>query len=320
MSVYTHIEPEQLQRLLADYAVGELEGYSGISAGITNTNYFVDTTLGHWVLTIFEQMDGSELPFYMDLMDHLAALGVPSAHPVTRRDGSFFTEFDGKPAALVHRLHGYSVADPSMAQCAAFGAVVAEMHRATETFAKNHGNSRGLPWARATREALVAHLDADSLALLDDELRFQTQFDYSGLPCGVVHADLFRDNVLFENGHVCGLIDFYYACNACWLFDLAIICNDWCHGRDGQFQAQRWQALASGYARRRPFTPAEHQAWPAMLRAAALRFWLSRLHDWHFPSDGHVTHHKDPSPFAALLRNHRDRPPPLTPWHDADKQ
>lgn len=313
MSVYTRIEPEQLQALLADYAVGELESHTGIADGITNTNYFVDTTLGHWVLTIFECLDAAELPFYMDLMDHLAALGVPSAHPVTRRDGGFLTEFDGKPAALVHRLQGHSVHEPTLAQCTAFGAVVTEMHRAVETFHESRNNSRGLSWARATRSVLADHLDTEPLALLDAEIAFQGQQDYADLPTGVVHGDLFRDNVLFDDGHVSGLIDFYYACSACWLFDLAVICNDWCHTGDGRFLPERWQALVAGYSRRRAFTPAEQAAWPAMLRAAALRFWVSRLHDWHFPADGDVIHHKDPSPFAQLLRQHREAAPPLTP-------
>lgn len=313
MSVYTRIEPEQLQQLLGDYAVGELESYTGIADGITNTNYFVDTAQGHWILTIFEQMDASELPFYMDLMDHLAALGVPSAHPVTRYDGHFLTGFSGKPAALVHRLHGRSVTDPNVAQCTAFGAVVAEMHRAAETFGETCSNPRGLPWAHRTRQALANLLDAETLALLDEELRFQDQQDYTSLPTGVIHADLFRDNVLFEDEHVSGLIDFYYACTACWLFDLAVICNDWCHDDDGEFLPESWQALVNGYTRRRTFTEAEYAAWPAMLRAAAFRFWLSRLYDWHFPTDGHVIHSKDPSPFSQLLRSHRDTTPPLIP-------
>lgn len=313
MSVYTRIEPDQLRAFLADYAVGELESYEGISEGITNTNYFVDTTLGRWVLTVFERLEAEELPFYMALMDHLAGLGVPSAHPVARRDGGFLSTIDGKPAALVYRLRGRSLIRPNQAHCGAFGAVVAEMHRATESFQARQPNSRGLPWARETREVLAPRLGPETLALLDDELAFQAALDCSNLPTGVVHGDLFRDNVLFEGDHVSGLIDFYYACTAPWLFDVAVICNDWCHSDSRRFLPERWRALAAGYARRRPFTEAEHAAWPGMLRAAALRFWLSRLHDWHFPTDGDVTHQKDPEPFRALLVSHRESPPALTP-------
>lgn len=311
MAVYTRIETEQLQALLSEYAVGELENHTGIADGITNTNYFVDTTLGHWVLTVFEQLHVAELNFYLDLMDHLAALGVPSAHPVTRRDGGFLSTIGGKPAALVYRLHGRSIFQPDPAQCTAFGAVVAEMHRAVESFHETRANPRGLDWAQRTRTELAGRLDQDTLALLDDELEFQATRDYGDLPAGVIHADLFRDNVLFDNNHVSGLIDFYYACTDCWLFDLAVICNDWCHTEAGGFLPERWRALVAGYNGRMALTGAEQAAWPAMLRATALRFWLSRLHDWHFPSDGHVIHQKDPAPFERLLRQHREAPPPL---------
>lgn len=313
MSVYTRVNPDQLQALLADYAVGELESYEGISAGITNTNYFVDTTLGRWVLTLFERTSASELPFFLNLMDHLAGLGVPSAHPVARRDGRFLSEVAGKPAALVYRLRGRSVVRPSRAQCAALGLVVAEMHRAGESFHATRVNGRGVAWARRTRDELADRLDADTLALLDDEIEFQAAQDWHDLPAGVIHADLFRDNVLFRGDHVSGLIDFYYACHDAWLFDLAVICNDWCRSDGNRFLGERWRSLAGAYARRRPFTDAEYAAWPAVLRAAALRFWLSRLHDWHFPRDGDDTHQKDPAPFARILASHRKAAPLLLP-------
>ncbi|CAN0146020.1 unnamed protein product [Chrysoparadoxa australica] len=146
---------------------------------------------------------------------------------------------------------------------------------------------------------------------MDDELAYQQTFDYTSLPRGVIHADLFRDNVLFEDRHVSGLIDFYYACHDHWLFDLAVICNDWCHQPDGRHLPDHWRAIVHAYRRRRPFTPAEVEAWPMMLRAAALRFWVSRLADWHFPQSGHDTHQKDPQPFADLLIAHRNAPPRL---------
>lgn len=313
MSVYTRVEAAELRRFLSGYAVGELEGFRGISAGITNTNYFVDTSLGRWVLTLFERSSRDELPYFLALMDHLAALGVPSTHPVALRGGGFLSELAGKPAALVYRLRGASAEAPRPAQCAALGAAVAELHGAGESFALRHPNPRGLDWACATRDHLVEKLDPATLALVDDELAFQAGQDHSRLPQGIIHADLFRDNLLFAGDHVSGIIDFYYACDGRLLFDLAVICNDWCHGRSNRFLAQRWQAVASAYARRRPFTRAERSAWPALLRAAALRFWLSRLHDWHFPLDGDVTHQKDPAPLEALLRAHRRAPPAPLP-------
>lgn len=313
MSVYTRIEPEQLEAFLADYHVGTLRDYRGISEGITNTNYFVDTTGGHWVLTVFERLTPAELPFFLELMDHLAARGVPSAHPVTRRDGGFLSSLAGKPAALVYRLDGASEERPSVPQCAALGTVLADMHHAAGSFPREQANARGLGWLTATRGRLADRLDADDLALLDSELAFQHERDLSHLPRGVIHADLFRDNVLFEGETVSGLIDFYYACTDYLLFDLAVVCNDWCLDDHGDYLEAHWKMLSAAYARRRPFTEAEHAAWPGMLRAAALRFWVSRLHDYHFPRDGDVTHTKDPAPFGRILAAHRESPPPLTP-------
>lgn len=313
MSVYTRIEPAQLEAFLADYHVGTLRDYRGISEGVTNTNYFVDTTGGHWVLTLFERLTPAELPFFLDLMDHLAARGVPCAHPVTRRDGGFLSSLAGKPAALVYRLDGASEESPTPAQCAALGTVLADMHHAAESFPYEQANARGPAWIADTRELLAPRLDNDTLAMLDEELAFQTGRDHADLPRGVIHGDLFRDNVLFEDDTVSGLIDFYYACTDCLLFDLAVVCNDWCLNDGGRFLDEHWRALASAYDRRRPLTEAEHAAWPAMLRAAALRFWVSRLHDQHFPRDGDVTHTKDPTPFARILAGHRETPPALMP-------
>lgn len=313
MSVYTRIEPAQLEAFLADYHVGALRDYRGISEGITNTNYFVDTTGGHWVLTLFERLRPEELPFFLELMDHLAARGVPCAHPVTRRDGGFLSSLAGKPAALVYCLDGASEASPSATQCAALGAVLADMHHAAGSLSGEQTNARGLDWVRTTRDRLADRLDAADLAMLDEELDFQGAQSHANLPRGVIHADLFRDNVLFEDNTVSGLIDFYYACTDYLLFDLAVVCNDWCVDDNSRFRREHWSALAEAYARRRPFTDAEQAAWPAMLRAAALRFWVSRLHDYHFPRDGDVTHTKDPAPFARILAGHRDAPPPLAP-------
>ncbi len=314
MSVYTRIDDADLRGLLADYAIGELEGYQGITAGITNTNYFVDTTLGRWVLTLFEQIDTAALPFFMQLMDHLAAHGVPSAHPVARNDGGFLSRIRDRPAALVYRLPGASRDTPEPAHCASLGAVVAEMHRAARSFAISQANPRDLDWIRAAREQLDTSLDAAHRALLDDEIAFQRRAArtcFAGLPRAVIHADLFRDNVLFADARVCGIIDFYYACCDYLLFDLAVICNDWAFDDNQRYQPERWAAFTTAYNRRRAFTAAEGQAWGAMLRAAALRFWVSRLVDHHFPMSGAVTHVHDPAPFERLLRRHRGHVPEL---------
>lgn len=314
MSVYTRVTADDLQTLLADYAIGELEQYKGIAAGITNTNYFVDTTLGRWVLTLFEQMDSDALPFFMQLMDHLAAHGVPGAHPVARNDGGFLSRVCGRPAALVYRLSGASIETPDERHCASLGGVVAEMHRAVRSFDISQANPRDLGWIIGARARLAPTLTGDELTLLDDEIAFQSEAGrtcYAELPQAVIHADMFRDNVLFQGVRVSGVIDFYYACHDYLLFDLAVICNDWAFDDDQRYLPARWAAFVTAYDRRRALTAAEQEAWGAMLRAAALRFWVSRLVDYHFPMDGDVTHVHDPAPFERLLRHHRDSAPAL---------
>lgn len=314
MAVYTRVTPADLRALLAEYAIGELEDFHAISAGITNTNYFVDTTTGRWVLTLFEQMEDDGLPFFMQLMDHLAGHGVPGAHPVARNDGGFLSVVCDRPAALVYRLSGASITEPQPGHCRSLGGVVAEMHRAVRSFGETQGNTRDLAWITDARNRLAAQLSDDTITLLDDEIGFQRECAdglYAHLPQAVIHADMFRDNVLFDDDRVSGVIDFYYACHDYLLFDLAVICNDWAFDDAGAYVPARWQAFAAAYDRRRPLTDAEHAAWPAMLRAAALRFWASRLIDYHFPMDGDVTHIHDPSPFERLLRAHRAGAPTL---------
>lgn len=311
MSVYTRVTEDDLRRLLADYAIGELEDFRGISAGVTNTNYFVDTTLGRWVLTLFEQSAPDELPFFMQLMDHLAAHGVPGAHPVARNDGRFLSSVQGKPAALVYRLEGASTDSPSTAQCRALGGVVAEMHRGVAGFERRQSNPRDLAWIKNAATRLVDHLPAEERELLADEIAFQAEAattHFAHLPHAVIHADLFRDNVLLRGDRVAGIIDFYYACYECLLFDLAGICSDWAF-QNGRFLPEHWQAFVSAYTRRRPLTPEEIAAWPAMLRAVALRFWVSRLIDAYFPMGGPDVQIHNPTPFKALLLSYRTSPP-----------
>jgi homoserine kinase type II len=316
MAVYTRVEAKDLRLLLANYAVGELEDFAGISSGVTNTNYFVETSLGRWVLTLFEQVEADELPFFMQLMDHLAGHGVPCAHPVARDDGAFLSRLHGLPCALVYRLHGASQAAPETAHCRSLGSVVAEMHRAVSTFTPAQGNARDLGWIERAAQRLDGVLPSAEQALLTDEIAFQRRAVstlYPNLPSAVVHADLFRDNVLFDDHRVSGVIDFYYACHDYLLFDLAIICNDWAFDAHMHYQPALWQAFMAGYARRYPPDAAARAAWPALLRAAALRFWVSRLIDAYFPMSGEDVHVKDPAPFRQLLLAHRAAAPELGP-------
>jgi len=303
MSVYTTINDDDLNGFLANYKAGNLEAYEGIESGIENTNYFVDTDKGRYVLTIFEQHSADELRFFLDLTAFLAEHDIPCAHPRPARQGVYITELKQKPAALVDRLAGASVEQPNVKQCAAVGDVLARMHLVGMDFWQSRGNERGPHWWRETGKALNGKLSATETELLHTELAFQAGARTLDLPRGIIHADLFRDNVLFVDDQLSGMIDFYYACTDTLLYDVAVTVNDWCCDEEGILEEERSRALLSAYAAVRPITDNERQAWPVMLRAGALRFWLSRLYDMHFPRPGEITHTKDPGVFQQILRN-----------------
>ena len=309
MSVFTKVSHSELQDFLKQYPVGELIGFQGIGEGVENTNYFVDTTDGRWVLTLFERLNVADLPFFLGLMDHIASRGLPGAMPARTHAGENLVSLNGKPAALVRRLVGQSVLFPTLEQCKQVGRSLGELHVATASYAGQCENSRGIAWRESTGRGLLAHVDADTRALIEDELRAQAALDWNTLPQGVIHADLFRDNVLFVDDRLTGLIDFYYACNDSLLYDLAITLNDWCTEPEGAPNAARWNAMVSAYRSRRGITAAEIEAWPLVLRAAALRFWLSRLWDWTFPREGDVVHMKDPNAYRRILEHHRTHAP-----------
>lgn len=311
MSVYTRVERPELEAFLATFDAGELLDYAGISAGIENTNYFVTTSKGRFVLTLFEQLGRDELPFFLELMAFLAEHGVPTAHPLADRDGRYLGELCGKPAALVQRLTGGTVDHPDAAQCAAIGTALARMHLAGQSFPQERANPRGPHWWREAVARVHDRLNADEARRLDEEIGFQFSHRHDELPRGVIHADLFRDNALFEGARLTGIIDLYYACTDALLYDVAVTVNDWCVTEQRTLDPERTRALLEAYAAVRPFTPAEHASWPAMLRAGALRFWLSRLVDLHFPREGELTHTKDPNAFGRLLAAHVQGVPAL---------
>lgn len=301
MSVYTVVERDELETFLHNYALGDLIDYQGISAGIENTNYFVTTSDKQLVLTLFENHTADELGYFLDLMAFLAENDVPSAHPIADNNGHYLRELNGKPAALVMRLNGGGVDHPNASQCAALGHALGKLHVAGQSFSGQRNNDRGPHWWHTTRDAVIDKLPADEAALLDQELAFQREHRFDTLPRGVIHADLFRDNALFEGDTLTGLIDFYYACNDVLLYDVAVTVNDWCSNDDGSLDQAKTRAMLDAYKRQRPFSADEVEAWPVMLRAGALRFWLSRLQDHHFPREGELTHIKDPKVFRNIL-------------------
>jgi len=305
LSVYTSVTEAELDAWLKQYSVGELKSLEPIKAGIENTNYFVTTGQGAYVLTLFERLPAAELPFYLDLMAHLARHGIPSPAPIADLTDHYLQTLNGKPAALVTRLPGRSVERPAEAECAELGALLARMHLAGRSYPAYLENPRGPKWWRLAANDLKPHIPKEEHALLESELAYQAQHRFPDLPRGPVHADLFRDNTLFQKGRITGVIDFYFAGVDCFLYDVAVCANDWCLDDKFGLEKARMDALLSAYEAVRPLTPGERAAWPVMLRAAALRFWLSRLHDFHLPRPGMLVHKHDPAHFRRILECRR---------------
>jgi homoserine kinase type II len=313
MSVYTKVTEAQLADWLKAYSVGTLVELKGIAAGIENTNYFVTTTHGRYVLTLFERLPAKDLPFYLGLMAHLARHGIPCPSPIADRRNRILAELNGKPAALVTRLPGATLTAPTARHCAEVGALLADMHVAGQSYPGSLGNPRGPKWWRGAAREVLPFLDAPRAKLLESELEFQSRHRHLDLQRGPVHADLFRDNVLFEDTRIGGVIDFYFAGVDAWLFDVAVTLNDWCVEADGTLDRARAEAFLAAYDAVRPFAAADRAAWPVMLRAAALRFWLSRLHDFHLPRRGELVHAHDPEHFRRILEL-RIRDAGALPW------
>ncbi len=307
MAVFTPLEANDVRAFLAGFDLGSLTELQGIASGIENTNYFVTTTRGCFVLTLFERLRSEQLPFYLRLMHHLATHTIPVPDPMADREGRILHEIKHKPAALVTRLPGRSELQPDPTHCAQIGTCLARMHLAAVDFPLQQPNLRGLAWQRETVPRIVPYLNTEQRALLEAELAYQIALAedpaYSRLPRSAVHADLFRDNALFDNGVLSGVFDWYFAGCDTWVFDLAVALNDWCIVQpSGVLDAERTQAMISAYEQVRSLRPEEIALLPAALRAAALRFWTSRLADFYLPRDAHLLKPHDPAHFERVLR------------------
>jgi homoserine kinase type II len=315
MAVFTPVTLDDLSQWIKQFPLGKALAIQGISTGIENSNFFLTTERGEFVLTIFENLDFEQLPFYVQLMRHLAERGVPVPAPVPNAAGELVVALQGKPAVIVSKLAGSSQMDPQPVHCAEVGAMLAKMHLAGRDFPLYQPNLRGLDWWVDTVPRVLPFLDADKAALLESELAFQRAFaggeiDKS-LARGPVHADLFRNNVMFVGEKLTGCFDFYFAGWDTWLFDIAVTVNDWCIDQDtGRLDEARVRALTRAYHAARPFTEGERQAWQPMLRAAALRFWLSRLYDFYRPRAAEMLTPHDPAHFERVLRERIAVPAP----------
>lgn len=310
MAVYTEVPFPVAQALLTSLGLGHLRHLEGSLGGIENTNYFLQAenngVVTDWVLTLFERLDAAQLPFYLNLMQHLAQRGLPVPNPVPDAHGQVLLSVQGKPAALVNRLRGASALHPSAAQCRALGATLAQLHVIGREYRLQQPSLRGLPWWQRTAAEVRPFLGETQIRLLDAELAYQQHLtqcsSHPALPRGAIHGDLFRDNVLMQGDAVTGLFDFYFAGTDAWVFDLAVCLNDW--GVDPETavpDAHKQAALLHGYLSIRTLTGAERQVLPGMLRAAALRFWLSRLRDLHLPRDAQLLQAHNPEHFEHVL-------------------
>ena len=313
MAVFTEVSPQEAAGLLSTLNLGTLQSMQGCASGIENTNYFVSTDRGDYVLTLFERLSFAQLPFYLKLMHHLAAHGIPVPAPQADSQGEILHTLKGKPAAVVTRLKGRNQLSPQAADCAQVGAMLARMHLAGADYPLQQPNLRGLPWWTETVPVVRPYLTAEQGALIESELAFQQQLAatpaYAALPRGPIHADLFRDNVMFDGAELSGFFDFYFAGVDTFGFDIAVCLNDWCIDlASGALDVTRAQAFVSAYDSVRRLTDDEVALLPALLRGAALRFWTSRLWDFHLPRDAAMLKPHDPTHFERVLTLRRDQP------------
>ena len=326
MAVFTQVTPTEAGNLLTKLGLGTLTDLRGISGGIENTNYFVtselDGVVHEHVLTLFERLTFEQLPFYLHLMKHLAGKGIPVPEPAADGKGNLLHKLKGKPAAVVNKLAGKSQLSPQALHCAAVGDMLARMHLAGRDYDRSQPNLRGLPWWNETVPVVLPHLTTEQAALISAELAYQNHVAasaaYAALPSGPVHADLFRDNVMFDGDKLTGFFDFYFAGCDSFLFDLSVCLNDWCIDLPtGVHDAERAQAMLAAYQAVRPLTAPERDLLPAMLRAGALRFWVSRLWDWHLPREASMLQPHDPTHFERVLRQRVTHATDMATWAKA---
>ena len=309
MAVYTEVSDEALVAFLADYDIGGLVSYKGIAEGVENSNYLLLTDRAPYILTLYEKrVAPADLPFFLGLMEHLAARGIPCPTPIRGRDGESLRTLAGRPAAIVSFLEGVWPRRTQPRHCAALGAALAALHLAGADFARRRANALGPAGWRPLFEACRPRADevAPGLAaaIADELARLERGWPRS-LPAGVIHADLFPDNVFFQGFRLSGLIDFYFACNDVFAYDVAVCLNAWCFERDGAFNVTKARQMLAAYRRVREVTDDEVAALPLLCRGAALRFLLTRLYDWLNQVDGALVKPKDPREYLAKLRFHQ---------------
>ncbi|MFK0338786.1 homoserine kinase [Agrobacterium deltaense] len=309
MAVYTDITEDDLRNFLTQYDVGSLTSYKGIAEGVENSNFLLHTTKDPLILTLYEKrVEKSDLPFFLGLMQHLAANGLSCPLPLPRKDGELLGELSGRPAALISFLEGMWLRKPEAKHCREVGKALAAMHLAGEGFEIKRPNALSVEGWKVLWDKSEARADEVEKGLKDE---IRPEIDYlaahwpKDLPAGVIHADLFQDNVFFLGDELSGLIDFYFACNDLLAYDVSICLNAWCFEKDGAYNVTKGKALLEGYQSVRPLSAAELEALPLLARGSALRFFLTRLYDWLTTPEGALVVKKDPLEYLRKLRFHR---------------
>lgn len=309
MAVYTDITEDELRQFLGQYDVGELTSYKGIAEGVENSNFLLHTTKDPLILTLYEKrVEKSDLPFFLGLMQHLADKGLSCPLPLPRKDGELLGELSGRPAALISFLEGMWLRKPEAGHCREVGKALAAMHLAAEGFEIKRPNALSLEGWKVLWDKSEARADEVERGLkeeIDPEIDFLAVNWPSDLPSGVIHADLFQDNVFFLGDELSGLIDFYFACSDLLAYDVSICLNAWCFEKDGSYNVTKGKALLEGYQSVRPMSEAELNAMPILARGSALRFFLTRLYDWLMTPEGALVVKKDPLEYLRKLRFHR---------------
>ncbi len=323
MAVFTDVSEQQVVLLLQEYDLGDFVSVRGIVSGIENSNFYLDTSVGKYVLTVFERLTEQQIPYYLELTHHIYKKGLLVSGPIPTKDGRLSTHVSGKPCSIAPCIPGEYIPNPNVDACAQMGKFLAKMHLAVADFALTQENTKGLEFWLESYPLIKPYIPADVAELLGNEIsRMQEVFgseQYKKLPSGAVHADLFRNNALIElkdgNQQLAGVIDFYFACNAPFLYDLAVAVNDWCVNLDtGDFIEDKVHSFINSYNSVVPLGKEDRAMWQDMLCAAALRFWVSRLYDFYLPRQASLLKPHDPKHFEKILVKRRNTPTDKLPW------
>ena len=302
MSVYTILKNKHVKEILSLYNIGSLKSFDGISDGITNTNYFLNTDKGKYVITIFEDIKKTKVTKYLKLMNFFSKKGLCAPEIMITKSGDVLTTVEKKPCSIMQKLSGKTVDESNNMLCKSLGEVIGTFHNFSQQYQGMISNSRDIKWIEKTIKKIEGHLEPNQLNLIKHCSKVFKKIFSSNLPCGVIHSDLFRDNVLANNNKITGIIDYYYSFNGPLIYELAVIANDWCVNKNGSINANKYHSFINSYDSVRTITKKEIKLMNDAMIAAGLRFYLSRLVDMIFPKVGEITHIKDPSTFENILK------------------